>query len=134
MKVVLDTNVLISGIFFSGLPAKILQAWRFEKFQLAVSIEILEEYLSVAERLTARYAAVEYQGVLGLIVQNAELVQAWGLQGPVCEDPDDDKFLACAVTAKAEIIVSGDKALLKASGYRDVQVATLKEFILEFLD
>ena len=48
MKIVLDTNVLISGIYFSGTPGTILQAWRSGKFQLAVSVEILEEYLNVA--------------------------------------------------------------------------------------
>jgi AbrB family looped-hinge helix DNA binding protein len=48
MTIVLDTNVLISGIYFSGPPSTILQAWRTGKFQLAVSIEILEEYISMS--------------------------------------------------------------------------------------
>ncbi len=134
MKVVLDTNVLMSGIFFSGLPGRILQAWRSRKLQLAVSVEVLEEYLNVAERLAARYTDVEYQGILGLIVEHAELIQASGLKEPVCEDPDDDKFLACAIAAKAKIVVSGDKALLKASGYRGIQVRTPKEFVVEYLE
>jgi len=90
---------LIPGIFFSGLPGKILQAWRSGKLQIAVSIEIPEEFLIVAERLTARRADVEYQGILGLIVAYAELVQASGLKEPLCEDSPDDKFLACAVPA-----------------------------------
>ncbi len=134
MKIVLDTNVLISGIYFSGPPGTILQAWRSGKFQLAVSIEILEEYLNVAERLASRYAGVEYEGILGLIVQNAELLQASNLPEPVCEDPDDDKFLACALASNTRIIVSGDSDLLKVSGYADIQVLTPKRFISEFLD
>ena len=60
MKVVLDTNVLISGIYFGGLPGKILEAWGARQFQLLVSTEILQEYLNVAERLADRYAGVEY--------------------------------------------------------------------------
>ncbi len=108
MRIVLDTNVLISGIFFSGLPGKILQAWHSQKLQLFVSVEILDEYFSVAERLTNRYAGVEYEEILGLIVQNAELVQVTDLPEPVCEDPDDDKFLACALASNTNIIVSGD--------------------------
>ena len=99
MRIVLDTNVLISGIFFSGLPGKILQAWHARKLKLFVSVEILDEYFSVAERLTNRYAGVEYEEILGLIVQNAELVQVTDLPEPVCEDPDDDKFLACALAS-----------------------------------
>jgi putative PIN family toxin of toxin-antitoxin system len=133
-KIVLDTNVLISGIFFSGPPGKILQAWRSRKFQLCVSLEILEEYLNVAERLVSRYAGVEYEEILGLIVQNAQLVQAADLPEPVSEDPDDDKFLACALASNTRIIVSGDSDLLKISGYADIRVLTPKAFVSEFLD
>jgi putative PIN family toxin of toxin-antitoxin system len=130
----MDTNVLISGIFFSGLPGKILQAWHSQKLQLFVSVDILDEYFSVAERLTSRYAGVEYEEILGLIVQNAELVQVTELPEPVCEDPDDDKFLACALASNTNIIVSGDSDLLKVSGYCGIQVLKPKAFVSEFLD
>lgn len=63
MRIVPDTNVLISGIYFSGLPGKILQAWRSHKFQLCFSPEILAEYLNVAERLATRYAGIEFTSV-----------------------------------------------------------------------
>ena len=134
MRIVLDTNVLISGIYFNGLPGKILQAWRSRKLQLLVSVEILEEYLNVAERLASRYGGVEYEGILGLIVQNAELVQTTDLPEPVSEDPDDDKFLACALASNTNIIVSGDNDLLKVSGYCGIQVFTPKAFVNELLD
>ncbi len=134
MRIVLDTNVLISGIFFSGLPSKILQAWRSGKLQISVSIAILEEYLNVAERLAVRYTGVEYEGILDLIIQNAELVQATDLPEPVCEDADDDKFLACALASNTNIIVSGDSALLNVSGYCGIQVLTPKAFVSKFLD
>jgi len=134
MRIVLDTNVLISGIYFSGLPGKILQAWRAQKLQLAVSTEILEEYLNVAERLATQYVNVEYEGILGLIVQNAELVQSTDLPEPVSEDPDDDKFLACALASNTNVIVSGDSDLLKVSGYCGIQVMTPKFFITELLN
>ena len=71
------------------------------------------------------------QRVLTLIVQNAEVVQASALPGPVCEDPDDDKFLACAVAANVEVIVSGDKKLRAASGYAGIRVATPRQFVDE---
>ena len=96
MKVVLDTNVLISGIYFGGIPGKILEAWGARRFQLLVSTEILQEYLNVVERLADQYAGVEYESVIGLIIQNAELVQTSDLPEPISKDPDDDKFLACA--------------------------------------
>ena len=134
MRNVLDTNVLISGIYFSGPPGRILAAWRSGTLQLAVSIEILEEYLNVAERLASRYSGVEYEGILGLIIQNAQLVQGADLPEPVSEDPDDDKFLACALASNTRIIVSGDSDLLKVSGYAVIRVLTPKGFISKFLD
>ena len=134
MKIVLDTNVLISGIYFSGSPGRIVEALSSRKLQLCVSLEILEEYLNVAERLANRYTGVEYEAILGLIVQNSQLVEAAALPEPVSEDPDDDKFLACALASNTLIIVSGDSDLLKVAGYADIQVLTPKEFIAEFLD
>jgi putative PIN family toxin of toxin-antitoxin system len=134
MRIILDTNVLISGIFFSGLPGEILLAWHSGKLQLSFSIEILEEYLNVANRLAKRYPGVEYEEILGLIVQNVELVQTPDLQEPVCEDAADDKFLACALASNAKIIVSGDSDLLNVSGYCGIQVLTPRVFVSEFLD
>ena len=134
MKVVLDTNVLISGIYFGGIPGKILEAWGARRFQLLVSTEILQEYLNVAERLADRYAGVEYESILGLIIQNAELVQPSDLPEPVSTDPDDDKFLACALAGDSTTIISGDSDLLNLSGYCGIKVITLKAFVSECLD
>ncbi len=133
MRIVLDTNVLISGIYFSGLPGKILQAWCSGNLQLVASIEILEEYLNVAERLANRYDDVEYKGILGSIVENSQLVQTPDLPEPVCDDADDDKFLACALASNTNIIISGDSDLLKVSGYCGIQVLTPKMFVSEYL-
>ena len=134
MKFVLDTNVLISGIYFGGIPGKILEAWDARRFQLLVSTEILQEYLNVAERLADRYAGVEYESILGLIIQNAELVQPSKLPEPVSTDPDDDKFLACALAGESTTIVSGDSDLINVSGYCGIEVLTPKAFVSECLD
>jgi putative PIN family toxin of toxin-antitoxin system len=133
VKIVLDTNVLISGIYFGGLPGKILEAWGARRFELLVSTEILQEYLNVAERLADRYAGVEYESILGLIIQNAELAQTSDLPEPVSTDPDDDKFLACALAGNSTTIVSGDSDLLNVSGYCGIKVLTPKAFISECL-
>ena len=134
MKVVLDTNVLISGIYFGGIPGKILEAWGARRFQLLVSTEILQEYLNVVERLADQYAGVEYESVIGLIIQNAEVVQPSDLPESVSTDPDDDKFLACALVGDSTTIVSGDSDLLSVSGYCGIRVLTPKAFVSEYLD
>jgi predicted nucleic acid-binding protein len=61
------------------------------------------------------------------------MVAAMPLTDPVCTDPDDDKFLACAVASKAKVICSGDKALLKTTGYRGIEVMTPRSFADRFL-
>ena len=133
MRIVLDTNVLMSGIFFGGVPGQILAAWREGRFELAVSPDITDEYVRVGERLAQRFAGIDVQVILDLIVRNAEIVPSTALPGPVCDDPDDDKFLACALAARVDLIVSGDKKLLAVSGYEDVAVATPREFSDQWL-
>ena len=89
-----------------------------------LSPEIIDEYVMIAGRLSARYPGVDVQGILALIVQNAEVVRSSPLRIAVCEDPDDDKFLACAAAANVEAIVSGDNKLRAVSGYAGIRVVT----------
>jgi predicted nucleic acid-binding protein len=87
MRIVLDTNVLMSGIFFGGAPGKILRAWQARQFALAASPEIVEEYVATADVLSARYLSVHLEPILSLIVKNSELRKSPALTGQVCSDP-----------------------------------------------
>lgn len=133
MRVVLDTNVFVSGVFFSGPPFEILSAWRDGRIQLVVSAEILEEYRRVGERLEAGHSGTAFSQILLLVALHSEVVLAAGLAGPVCEDPTDDKFFACAVAAGCSAIVSGDKHLHRANGYGGVKVFRPRDFLERFL-
>ena len=133
MRVVLDTNVLMSGIFFGGAPGKILNAWRTGVIVLVASAEIIEEYVATAEALSARYESVPLGPILALIVQHSELWQCPPLTEQVCTDPDDDKFLACALASDTSLIVSGDKGLKRVSGYHDIVLLGPRQFADEFL-
>ena len=103
MRVVLDTNVLVSGIFFRGSPHEILSAWRDGRVRLVVTLEIVREYEAVLERLQTQYPAVDATDVLALIVADADVIAAPALAGPVSANPDDDKFLACAVAGPCPV-------------------------------
>ena len=133
MKVVLDTNVLISGIFFSGPPYRILKAWQGGLIQLALTGKILEEYRRVAEQLHRQFPAINLQRIFELLIINAEIVPDQILPVIICDDPDDDKFIACALTAKCKVIVSGDKHLLKVTTYRGIKVVTPRNFVETYL-
>ena len=129
MKIVVDTNVLVSGVFFGGMPSRVLAAWRDGKYELVVSPEILEEYRRVGEHLEAQFAGVSLAPFLALLVMRAEIVEAPDLPQQVSRDQDDDKFIACAIAAECDYVVSGDKDLLEVSGYRGVDIVTPREFL-----
>ncbi len=98
MKIVVDTNVLISGIFFDGPPARILKARYNGKLQFVVSHEIPEEYFQVCERLSFRYPDIDMTQILILMVPNCHRVDtpSLPLPQPFSSDADDDTFIACA--------------------------------------
>lgn len=133
MRVVVDTNVFVSGVFFTGPPFAILEAWRDGKVQLAISEEIFDEYQRVGKALAEQYPAINLRPVLDLVIVRAKLFPSLTLSEPVCEDPDDDKFLACALASKSKVIVSGDKHLLKVSGYRGIRVVNPRQFVDTYL-
>lgn len=133
MRIVLDTNVFISGIFFSGPPHRILQGWRDGRVQLVLSPDIFEEYRRVAEVLHEQFPAVDLTGLLELVVVEAEMCQAEPLLEAVSADPDDDKFIACALSSGSKLIVSGDKHLLAVDGYRGIEILKPRPFVDKYL-
>ncbi|MGK2935902.1 MAG: putative toxin-antitoxin system toxin component, PIN family [Gemmatimonadaceae bacterium] len=135
MRVVLDTNVVVSAVFFGGTPGRVLAAWSAGRFVLILSPAILEEYRRVGHELGLRHPDVNaaFEPVLALIAMNAIIVDAPALVAPVSADPDDDKFLAAAAAAQAPVIVSGDRDLLEVSGWRGIEVLSPRQFLDQHL-
>lgn len=133
MRVVLDTNVLISGIFFTGPPYKILKAWKEKRIQIVISPEIYSEYIRVTDIISQKYPSIDTSEMMNLIAVHSEIIQSSSLKEKVCKDPDDDKFIACALSGKVKLIVSGDKHLLEKSGYKGIRIITPQKFYIEFL-
>jgi len=133
MKIVLDTNVFISGIFFSGPSFEVLKAWQYSRLQIAFTKEILEEYQRVALLLANKYPTVDILPIIELVSSHGMLISTEGFDVSVCEDHDDDKFIECAIASNSKIIISGDKHLLNVSGYQGVLVLKPKEFIDTYL-
>lgn len=133
MKIILDTNVFVSGVFFSGPPYRILKAWRNGILTLVISEEIFEEYQRVGQILGEKYPAIDLQPILKLVRANAQIYPVKCLPESVADDPDDDKFIACAVACKSKIIVSGDKHLLRVNGFREIEIIRPREFVDTYL-
>ena len=76
---------------------------------------------------------IDLNSILNFVIEHAKVYRPTKLREPVCEDPDDDKFLACALASGSGIIISGDKHLLNVSGYQGIQVLKPREFVYKYL-
>ena len=128
LRFVVDTNVLISS-FFGGNPKKVIDLWRRGRAILCLTQEVLEEYLRVMARLPI---APETKSKLVAILQekrNIDLVVPSRHHAVIREDPEDDKFIDCAVEAKADYIISGDAHLLRVKAFGGIPIYSPKEFL-----
>lgn len=132
MRVIIDTNVLISGIFWSGIPHQILQLWKSGKLELVISLDILEEYHRVAETISKKFPQIDISTILELISLHSVMVDISKPYPKITADPDDDKFMVCAEASNTEIVISGDSHLLDVNGYKGIQVLTPRQFIKQF--
>ena len=133
IKVVIDTNVFISS-FFGGIPREIINLWRDGQITICISQSILEEYIKVLNRLgidkheitkLTKLFAEGYNLIFAATTPKIEIVK---------DDPDDNKFIECAVELGSKTIISGDKHLLKIGKYIDIKILSPREFMHEFFN
>jgi uncharacterized protein len=129
MKVILDTNVLVSGIFFKGPPYQIFQIWKKGEIDVVISHEILEEYRRVIQDISKQFAHIDISKLFEMITLKAHFTFSFALNSQLCEDPDDDKFFSAALASKTSIIISGDKHLLDKSNFSGITVLKPKNFL-----
>lgn len=126
---VIDTNVFVSS-FFGGNPRKIIDLWKTGQIMLCLSKPIVDEYIAVLQRLGLENEK-ELRELLRLFAIGSHIV--FTLETPelnlVEKDPDDDKFIECAVALDAAVIVSGDKGLVAIQNYMGIKIVTPKEFL-----
>lgn len=131
MRIVVDTNVVVSGLLWGGKALEILKAGTagtVDLFTRAALLAELEEVLG--RRKFVKYLAADQTSARQLVIQYANLatiVQPARIPPVVLTDPDDDAVIACAVAAAAGI-VSGDRDLLNLKRYRGVEIATVAEW------
>ena len=133
MRIVLDTNTLISGVISpSGSPRQLLNAARTQRFELCSSAVLMAELLDVLSR--EKFAARLVQAGLTPLNIVSELRRLAYISAPenvprvIAADPDDDHVLACAVAAQADLIVSGDRHLHSLGGnYQGIRIVSAAE-------
>jgi putative PIN family toxin of toxin-antitoxin system len=133
VRLVADTNTVISGLLWHGAPRRLLDAARAGKVSLFTSAALLVELddtlsrAKFAERLeragVTRRVLVQGYATLATVVKPAAILPA------VLADPDDDAVLACAVVAHAQAVASGDSHLLNLKTYQDIPILTVNELL-----
>ncbi len=128
----MDTNVFISS-FFGGNPRKVIDLWKSGEITLCLSKPIVDEYIEVLHRLELQDEK-ELEELLSLFAHGFHLV--YTAKTPelhvVEEDPDDDKFIECAVSLKAKFVITGDSAVRKIQDYMRIKIVSPRELLSIF--
>jgi putative PIN family toxin of toxin-antitoxin system len=133
MRAVADTNVVVSGLLWQGPPRRVLDLARTGTLELFTSPVLLVELEDVLGRRKFRRrledAGVEpgdlilgYAALAGVVVPTEK-------PAVITEDPDDDEVLACALAARAEVIISGDRHLRSLQSFRGIRIVTAAELL-----
>jgi putative PIN family toxin of toxin-antitoxin system len=131
MKIVFDTNVLISALITTGKPKELFKKAAQGQIQLIISKSILKEFSQVTEDPRIRKYANEDDviGFVRVINRVAKIVNVTSQFKAVKEDPDDDIVVRTAFDGKANYIVSGDKHLLSLGTFRGIKILTVDEML-----
>jgi putative PIN family toxin of toxin-antitoxin system len=128
MRVVFDTNILISALVFPGGQGDAALRRIIDGIdQLVMSKAILGEFLEVLSRKFARDA--EELAHVAVFVAELAMVVAPRRRLRVVKDDPDNRILECAIAGRAEAIVTGDKALLALANFRNIPVVTLRSYL-----
>ena len=132
MRVVLDTNAVVSALLFSGISSELVSLWQSNLITLLLSREILDEYLRVFSYPKFGLSEGEIKELVQEeILPFAEVVKPKRHLRVVQRDPSDDKFIECAVAGKARAIISGDKDLLSLGRYRQIRIQSPVQFLAD---
>ncbi|NOZ76208.1 MAG: putative toxin-antitoxin system toxin component, PIN family [Euryarchaeota archaeon] len=129
MKVVLDTNVLISGLFWRGNEAEVVKKCQLRVLENCTTREIIEEFLRVISSPKFELSEGDVERAYQMVSAFSSMVNPKRGFRVVEEDPTDNKFLDCAIEARAKYIISGDEHLLTLGSFKGVRIVNASEFL-----
>lgn len=133
---VADTNVLVSAFLWQGTPGRVVELARDKEVQLFTSRVLLDELAAtLAKKKLARYVAatgLSAEQIVTSYRRIVTLVTARQLDARVSRDADDDAVLACALAARADLVVSGDDDLLSLKGFGGIPIFTIAQAVKAF--
>ena len=133
MRIVIDTNVLISAIFWTGKPKQLLNHVRRERITFVTSNQLLDELREILIRQDKPFHLPDNEAdqVVEALRGSAEVVESHS-RITICRDEMDNRVIACAIDGKAEYIITGDLHLLGLRSYQSVKIMTVSDFLSHF--
>lgn len=130
VRVVLDTNILISALLFKGEIARLVGLWKEGRIVPLISRATFEEFRDVLSYPKFSLTEDEIEAIIeDEVLPFFEVVTVKEDINCLCRDPEDDKFLACAVSASADYIVSGDNDLCDMREYKSIKIVKVADFL-----
>lgn len=129
-KVVVDTNIFISGTLYGGNPEKVIDKLKTQTFLLCISPSIAIEIITKLKKFTQDEQVLVL--VQNVITKNVLLVKPTKKIN-ICRDPKDNMYLEAAFDSKADYLITGDKDLLTLKTYKKTKIVTPKEFLLHLV-
>ena len=130
IRVVIDTNVIVSAILFGGIPGKLISLWKSGRITPLASKAMIDEYIKVLAYPKFKLSENEINYIFyNEILPYFEVIIPKPGQTIVQEDPSDDKFIHCAESGKASVIISGDQHLLNLKSYGKIKIITPSRFL-----
>lgn len=125
LRVVLDTNVLVSAVVSDGRSRELLRRGIANRFSIVTSDLILKELVTVLRRRRFKASEDEIRRITIALVRTAEVVSVKSKLKAVEEDPKDDMIIETAYDGRADIIVTGDSHLLALENFRGIKIITV---------
>jgi uncharacterized protein len=129
MIVVIDTNVVLSAILFGGKPKQVLEMALSGNIQLAISESLVKELQGVLQRPKFELSAQLVQTIVSEYANIASWIEPAEHFKVVVDDPSDNYFIDCAVAAKADYLITGDKHLLNLGTFKMIKIVSVDSFI-----
>ena len=134
IKAVLDTNIYVSGILFTGKPREVLDLAIKGKILVFISPDILSELKDVLSRNKFGFSFDRIDMIIREIESITTLVNPSKKYSIVSRDSDDNVIIDCAMESKVEYIITGDNDLLSIKSYKSINIISPALFIKEYLD
>jgi|SRR3989344_719234 len=129
LKIIADTNVLISAFIALGNEYEVLKLAKLEHIKIILSLELLEEFNNVIAREKFGFSKEQIGDFTKQILDITETIYSSSKIDAIKEDIEDNKVLEAAVDGKVDYIVSGDEHLLKLREFRGIKIVNAKEFL-----